>query len=139
MGLETALIAATAISAGSSALGGMAQNREAKKQARLTQQQAEANAQEELKQAKDYRSRQAVSYLKSGVALDIGSPLLAMQETLDTAATNARNIRASGAAQANLFKKQGRNALVSGFMNAAGTAAGGFTQYRGLQAQGYIS
>lgn len=138
MGLETALIAATVISAGSSIYSGIQQNKEAKKQARLAQEQADATAQQEEANAKRYRNRQVVAYLKSGVAVDTGSPLLAMQETLDTAATNARNIRATGAAQASILKKQGRNALVSGLIEGTGSLAGGFSQYRGLQAQGYI-
>lgn len=138
MGLETALIAATVISAGSSIYSGIQQNKEAKKQARLAQEQANATAAEEEKQGKRYRNRQVVAYLKSGVAVDTGSPLLAMQETLDTAATNARNIRATGAAQASTLKKQGRNALISGLIEGTGSVAGGFSQYRGLQAQGYI-
>lgn len=138
MGLETALIAATVISAGSSIYSGIQQNKEAKKQARLAQQQADISAAEEEKQGARYRNRQAVAYLKSGVAIDQGSPLLAMQETLDTAATNARNIRSTGAAQASILKKQGRNALVSGLIEGTSSVAGGFSQYRGLQAQGYI-
>lgn len=138
MGLETALIAATVISAGSSIYSGIQQNKEAKKQARLAQEQADLTAQQEEANAKRYRNRQVVAYLKSGVAVDTGSPLLAMQETLDTAATNARNIRATGAAQASILKKQGRNALVSGLIEGTSSVAGGFSQYRGLQAQGYI-
>ena len=138
MGLETALIAATVVSAGSSIYSGIQQNKMAKKQAALAQQQADLQAQEELKQGQRYRNKQAVAYLKSGVAIDTGSPLLAMQETLDTAATNARNIRATGAAQASILKKQGRNALVSGLIEGTSSIAGGYSQYRGLQAQGYI-
>lgn len=138
MGLETALIAATALSVGSNVFSGIQANKEAKKQAQLTQQQADLSAAEELKQGKRYRNRQAVAYLKSGVAIDQGSPLLAMQETLDTAATNARNIRDTGAAQASIIKKQGRNALISGLIGGTQSIAGGYTQYRGLQAQGYI-
>lgn len=138
MGLETALIAATVISAGSSIYSGIQQNKEAKKQARLAQEQADLSAAEEEKAGARYRNRQAVAYLKSGVAIDQGSPLLAMQETLDTAATNARNIRATGAAQSSILKKQGRNALVGGLISGTSSIAGGFTQYRGAQAQGYI-
>ena len=138
MGLETALIASAALSAGSSIFSGMQQNKEAKKQARLAEQQANLTAQEELKNADRYRSRQVVAYLKSGVAVDSGSPLLAMQETLDTAATNARNIRATGAAQASALKKQGRNALTSGLIQGTTSLAGGYSNYKTLGAQGYL-
>lgn len=138
MGLETALIASVALSAGSQIYSGIQQNKEAKKQAALAQEQANRQAADEETNAKRYRNRQVVAYLKSGVAVDSGSPLLAMQETLDTAATNAANIRATGATNASLLKRQGRNALVSGLISGAGSVAGGYTQYRGLQAQGYI-
>jgi len=138
MGLETALIGATILSAGSSIYGGIQQQKEAKRQAALTMQQANAEAAEELKQGARYRNKQAVAYLKSGVAIDTGSPLLAMQETLDTAATNARNIRDTGWARATALKKAGRNALTSGLLEGTQSLAGGYSQYRGLQAQGYI-
>lgn len=138
MGLETALIAGAAISAGSSILSGIQQNNAAKKQASLAQQQANLQANQEITDAKRYRDRQVVAYLKSGVAVDSGSPLLAMQETLDTAATNARNIRASGAANASILKQQGRNALVSGLITGTADVAGGYTSYKTLQTKGYI-
>lgn len=138
MGLETALIAATAISAGSQIFSGIQQNKEAKKQAALAQEAANRQAAEEEAQAKRYRNRQVVAYLKSGVSVDTGSPLLAMQETLDTAATNAANIRATGAANASILKRQGRNALVSGIISGTGSLAGGYSNYRLYQTQGYI-
>lgn len=138
MGLETALLVATVASAGSSVVSGIQQNNEAKKQAKLTLQKADAEANEELAQGQRYRNKQAVAYLKSGVAIDQGSPLLAMQATLDTAATNAKNIRDTGWAQAKSLKKQGRNALIGGIMGGVGAVAGGATQYKTLAAQGYV-
>jgi hypothetical protein len=138
MGLETALIASVALSAGSQVFSGIQQNKEAKKQAALAQEQANRQASDEEANAKRYRNRQVVAYLKSGVAVDSGSPLLAMQETLDTAATNAANIRATGATNASMLKRQGRNALVSGLISGAGSVAGGYSNYRQFQAQGYI-
>lgn len=138
MGLETALIASTVLSVGTSIYGGIQQKKEADRQAQLVNEQAHNAAQQEIDQGKRYRNRQVVAYLKNGVAVDTGSPLMALQETLDTANTNARNIVASGNAQSAYLRKVGKNALMGGIMQGVSSAASGYTQYGTLKAAGYI-
>lgn len=137
MGIETALIAAAAVGAATSIAGGIQQRNAAKKQANLMQADADARAREEEKSGQRYRNKQVVAYLKSGVTLE-GSPLLAMQETIDTSRKNAATIRSNAAVRADTVRQEGRNAFIGGLFSAARTTAGGYANYRTLQTQGYI-
>lgn len=159
MGIETALVglgfgAKTAgvlstISTGlsifsglSSIAGGAASQAESGYQAELAAQQAESRAIEqervsarearlEQEQTEDFRKRQKVAYLASGVDLS-GSPLLVMEETRRKGAENVNEILQSGAAgssaaraegriQASQLKSSGRRAFADGLSTGVGT------------------
>lgn len=144
----------SAFSAISSVMGGMAANEEAGKQAQLAASQAESRAVEQerlafkeaqatTEEADSVARRQKVAYLASGVDL-AGSPLLVMEETRRKGAENADEIvqagkygasasRAEGRAQASQLKSSGRQALIGGLINAAGSASQGVQQYRNIK------
>ncbi len=147
----TVLAGLSALSAVSSIAGGISANKEAGKQAELAALQAEQRATEqervsfkqsqaELEEADSLSRRQKVAFLASGVDL-AGSPLLVMEETRRKGAENAEEIlksgeygatasRAEGRATASQLRASGRQALLGGLSNAAGTAATGITRYQ---------
>lgn len=126
----------------SSIVGGAASQAEAGYQSELAIQQAESRAIEqervsfreaklEQEQAEDFRKRQKVAYLASGVDLS-GSPLLVMEETRRRGAENVNEIlqsgssassaaRAEGRIQASQLKSSGRRAFADGLSTGIGT------------------
>lgn len=152
MGIETALIAATVVSAGASIAGGIQANREAKAQSKFAKQQAglaeqaaaqaRIEAQEKMaeseRQTQKLRSRQLVGFLKSGVLLE-GTPLDVFEETELLGRQDVAALERQGNAQATQFQQQafgyrrqgsaalqtGRARLVSGIGSAASTAMTG--------------
>lgn len=126
----------------SSILGGGAAQQESGYQAELAAQQAESRAIEqervsarearlEQENAEDFRKRQKVAYLASGVDLS-GSPLLVMEETRRKGAENVNEIlksgsagassaRAEGRIQASQIKSSGRRAFASGLSEGVST------------------
>ncbi len=101
------------------------QERQAAREARLTQEDAE-----------DFRKRQKVSFLASGVTLE-GSPLLIMEETRTRGAENVNEILRAGSAgasavrqegrmQAQSIRSSGRQAFTSGLTTGLKTAGSAF-------------
>ena len=131
MGIETAIIAAAVLSAGTAVYGGIQQKKESKKQAALMEEDAARRAEEETRLSKEHRQKQKVAFLKSGVRLS-GSPLLVMQETLERGAGSAEAIRTTGGAQASLTRKRGQAALIGGFGSAGGAALRGISAYQNI-------
>ena len=125
---------AMVISAATSVASGMMKNQEAKRearslenQARLTEQEAEAEARIHEIRVRKFAANQKAAFLKNGVTLD-GSPLMVLEETARIGGEEAGAIRRSGAARAQLFrenatqaKNAGRAALIGGLGDAAGT------------------
>lgn len=150
MGIETMFL----ISAGLQVASGFMQYREQKKadkanqrayqesvriaqeQARLDKEDAERAAQAELEAADKARSKQKMLFLKSGVMLE-GSPLLVMEETRQKGEENAKNVRDSAAARANLAVRSAQaNAPVSRanlFGTVVDTASGVAGSYSNMQ------
>lgn len=135
MGLETALIAATVVSVGSSIAGGISANNAAKREAaleeeqgRIAQDEANVEAGRRADEVRKFRARQKMGFLKSGVTLE-GSPLLVLEETLNEGQKEVDAIVRSGDAKrrfanesASITRSKGRAAMISGFGNAASSA-----------------
>ena len=143
MGATTAMVLA-GVSAASSIMGGMQQNAEAKQQARNAEAQgilqskenvrvAAAQAQQESAASDDARRKQKLAYLKAGVTLD-GTPFAMMEDTKLRGERNVDETIASGASSsaaamqegrttAANYRASGRQALMTGIGNAAGTAS----------------
>lgn len=132
------LAAATAVSAGLDILGGAfsylagdAAAEVAEQRARVLRLEAEADAQRFAEQAQDFKARQKLAYLKSGVDLS-GSPLDVLDESARVARENLSAMRARGEAEATdveqqglYARMQGRAALVGGIFGAAKTGIRG--------------
>ena len=141
MGIESLLMAASAVSAVSSVVGGFQGMAEGKNQARIAMAQAEARGAESARvserearlvqeDAIATERRQKLAYMASGVTLE-GSPLLVMEETRRKGQENVDEIlragKASSAAalaegrlQADAAKLSGRQSFISGLTGAAG-------------------
>lgn len=134
----------------SSIAGGFSGQSAGNQQAELAYQQAESRAIEQervsAREAKleqeatdDFRKRQKVAYLASGVTLE-GSPLLVMEETRTKGAENVEEIKRAGSAsadaaraegrlQADQLKQSGRQAFTSGLSSGVRSIAGGLEKY----------
>ena len=95
---------------------------------RMIRMEAEADAERYSEQADQFKAKQKLSYLKSGVELS-GSPLDILDETARTARENISAIRAGGDARAFdaemqgvQARSQGRAALLGGIFGAGKTA-----------------
>jgi hypothetical protein len=151
MGIETILMAASAVSAVSSVVGGIQGMSEGKNQANIAMAQAEARGAESARVAEREarltqedaiatERRQKLAYMASGVTLE-GSPLLVMEETRRKGQENVDEILRAGQAssaaalaegrlQADAAKSAGRQSFISGLTGAAGT---GFNAYSALK------
>ena len=140
MGLTAALIAFTAISATGSIVQGIQQNRAAKAEADLLEEQgliqqeeAVAEAQRIANDRRKFRKKQKIAFIKNGVTL-AGSPLLVLEETrresqeeVDAIVRRGRAQAALAFQQAALTRGSGRAALLGGIFGAATSLAiGGF-------------
>lgn len=134
----------------SSIAGGQQSYQESGYQSELALQQAESRAIEqervsfreaklEQEHADDFRKRQKVSFLASGVDLS-GSPLLVMEETRRKGAENVNEIlqsgsaaansaRAEGRVQASQLQSSGRRAFADGLSTGIGTITSGLSKY----------
>jgi len=156
MGIETALLIGTLVSAAGAVVGGIQARgaaeqqasdtrAEATRQANLRQQEREQQARAEARENIALEKRQKLSFLKSGVSLE-GSPLLLLAETrrkgtenvaaiLKTGQTEATSLLRAGTFQSNQLKSRGRQALIGGLTKGVGTAAGGFSGFSGFGGQ----
>lgn len=139
MGVETALIAGIALSAGASVAGGFAADKASKKeanalndQAGIAQDEATAEANRRATEVRQFQRRQKLAFLKNGVTLE-GSPLLILDETLASGQEEVDAIMKRGTAQAKLLREnaaqarnKGRAALIGGIGSAASTVIGGY-------------
>jgi hypothetical protein len=143
LSLGTLGTALAGLSSLSSIMGGMQQNAAAKQQANMAEAQgilqskenvrvAAAQAQQESAASDDARRRQKLAYLKAGVTLD-GTPFAMMEDTKLRGERNVDEFIASGASSsaaamqegrttAANYRASGRQALMAGIGNAAGTA-----------------
>lgn len=136
MGIETALIIAATVAAGSQIAGGFAANKAAKSEANLQQDQArlaQTEAMEEADRVAGERRKQLnatkLAFLKSGVTLE-GSPLLVLeddknyyQKEVDAIVRRGNAEYNLGMSSAQITRNKGRSAILQGFGGAAGTVA----------------
>lgn len=115
---------------------------------RITQQQADLDAKDadraakaELEDAERVRKMQKMAYLKSGVDLT-GSPLLVMEETRAKGEENAKNIRDSQKARANLAMQSAaagrpvsRASIVNTALDVGAGVAKSYNEYDALKRQ----
>jgi len=111
---------------GGTVFGGIQQKNEAGRQARFAQEEAEDRARVEARGNIQLEKRQKLAFLKSGVQL-AGSPLLVLAEDRFRGKENVQAILSSGQRRAKAFQQQGKQALISSLVSAAGSAAGGFS------------
>lgn len=123
-------------------MGGQEQAGIFESRARLLRAEAEADAQRFAEEARMFKKRQKLAFLKSGVDLT-GSPLEILDETVRVSAENISAIRARGRAQAltettraRVARAQGRGALISGFSSGAISAIRGFQARKQIRETG---
>lgn len=138
----TWLAIGTMAAAGGQVYSGMEAKKAASKQAslqeyqgQLAREEAEREASKTEKDAKSFRSKQMVAYLKSGVTLE-GSPLLVLEDTIKQGQEEADAIRKRGYAtqtlyneEAQITRQEGKAAYISGILGATGTTAKGMYTY----------
>lgn len=109
-------------------------------QAQLVQAESEADIVRYAENAKEFKTKQAMAYMKSGVTLE-GSPLDILDETVRVTGENISAMRAKTAAQmqelkskASALKGAGRAALVGGFAKATSVYASQYAKLKGPSA-----
>lgn len=118
MAASTALIASSVIKLG----GGIAAMREANRQARIAEFEADQNASLEAESVRSQISKNYTEFAKAGVALE-GSPLFTIEKNIETGGKNVQNILRQGKARSKSLRAQGRAALFNAIGSAAGSAA----------------
>jgi len=148
MAVTTGLIAAaSAVSALSGIFGGIAANQEAQAQSRIAEQQSQIASQAatqslaeteervvaQKREVRQFRARQLVGFLKSGVRLT-GTPLQVLEETERLGAEDVGALRRAGRAraeqfrgQAGIFQQQAETARTVGRSRLFAGLAGGIT------------
>lgn len=131
MGIETALLAGGAtLAAGGKISSGIEQNKAAREEARQIGSDADRYAREREQDAIDVAKRQKLSFIKSGIDITPGSPLLMLAETKAKGRREAGFIREKAGRQAKSLKRSGRSALISSLLGAGSTA---IKAYGGMQ------
>lgn len=134
MGIETVLIASAIASGVGAAQGLKASQNEAKAIVR----QGELNAANAAKRTKVRASAQRQSFLSSGLELQ-GSPLSAIQETIDFGQRDVRQIESNARIQAKNTLAKGRAQFISQVAGAGLSLAGGMGAFSGGSASGATS
>lgn len=129
-----ALIAAQAVAAiGGGIASSFAANKEAKaleSQAALAQQESRFTAQQKAREVSNFRAKQGINYMASGVTLE-GTPLQKMEETRRLGQQEVDAMMRRGQAQSDLLMQRGRaqrnagRAAMLGSILKAGTSAAG--------------
>ena len=123
-----------AISAGVGAAGslyqGIEQKKEADKQARELQEEANFQANQSRERAERTVQRQKLSYIKSGIQLDSESSKFMFKDTREKGGREASRISERGRKQSSNLKRQGRQALIGGIFGATSSGLQGFGQYQ---------
>lgn len=136
--LATIAVIGTAVSAGSSVMGGIEANKAAKAEANLQREQgdiaareAQFNAENEAFSQTQSVQRQRLAFLSNGVSLE-GSPLDVLAQSKKYGQSQVDAILRQGSAQkslayqsANITRNKGRAALTSGIMQGVGTGLQG--------------
>ena len=120
MGIETLFL----ISAGLSLAQGVSAMGEASKQADIAKKETAKAQQQSALETKKNIARNVTLFAKSGINLQ-GSPLLAIEQDIQTGVANVDDIAMAGKAQVNSIKSQGRQAFLSSVGSGITSAAMG--------------
>ena len=104
--------------------GGLLSLSESNKQAKLAKAESKRTAEIEASDIKKQIGQNIAQLAKSGISLE-GSPLLALDESLDVGRSNIENILEGGKAKSSQIKAAGRAALFSSAAGAAGSLSKG--------------
>ncbi|MCZ4280011.1 hypothetical protein O4H49_04425 [Kiloniella laminariae] len=105
------------LGAGSSLYGGFAEQKRAKKQAKLARWQASLDAQNSRRNTQRLAGQQRANFAAAGLKIE-GSPALLIEETEQLGAEEVNNILYAGDQEAKAYKRAGRNALIGGTLGA---------------------
>ena len=117
-----AMVAASALSAGGSIYSGVQQKKEADKQASELEAESNYLADKKREETKNLIQQQKLTYIKSGIELSPGSPLMMLADTKQKGEREAGRIREYGSKQASSLKRQGRQALTGSLFSAGSSA-----------------
>lgn len=130
MGIETAIIVATVVAAGSKVVGGIEANKAAREKAKLINKETLEAFDQKENEVTDFLGTQQAAFAKSGVNLaQSASATDILQETRAEGERQKLAIIRQGKAEASQAKSQGRQALISGIGGAAQSVAGGIAQF----------
>lgn len=121
MGVETLILGAAA----AKFAGGIASEREGRKQASRAEEESREAATLRRGQIERQIGSNIAAFAKSGVLLQ-GSPLLAISEDIETGRKDIQAIEQTGIAQGKSLRASGRAALLGSIGGAASTASGAF-------------
>ncbi|MFD2205503.1 hypothetical protein [Kiloniella antarctica] len=113
----TGLTAASALGMGGSLFKGFAEQKRAKKQAKLARRQAALDARVSQRNTQRLAGQQRANFAAAGLKIE-GSPALLIEETENLGAEEVSNILYAGDQQAKAYKRAGRNSAIGGFLNA---------------------
>lgn len=108
MGIETAFL----ISAGLSLAQGVSALGEADRQAGIAAEETAKRQEQSKRETREQIARNVTLFAKSGISLE-GSPLLAIEQDIETGVENVRDIGRAGQAQISSIQSQGRQAFLS--------------------------
>lgn len=119
MGVAAAVQAA---GAGLNIAGGIQANREARRQARIAREEAAEQAAARRQEVDRFKSKQIVSFLKSGVELQ-GTPLAVLDETEREGQKEVSSILRAGQERSRALRLEGRTRLLQGLSSGLSTGA----------------
>lgn len=111
------------IAAGSQVFGGIQAEKEGRRQGRLAEETAREQAEIRAEEVQEQIGRNVTLFAKSGVLLQ-GSPLLAIQEDIETGRRDVQSILSQGTQEAKSLRASGRAQLFSSLGGATSTVAG---------------
>jgi hypothetical protein len=126
MGIETALLAGgAALGAGGQIFSGFEKKKAAEDEARQIEEDAARQAQMRREEAIGTAKKQKLSFIKSGIDITPGSPIMMIAETKAKGQREAGFITERARKKSKGLKKAGRAALISGFLGAGSSALTG--------------
>jgi len=129
MGIETALlVGGAALAGGGQVFSGMEKQKASKEYAGQIEDDAARQAQMIREEAIKTSKKQKLSFIKSGIDITAGSPIMMLADTKAKGEREAGFIQQRAGKQAKSVRKAGRNAFISSLLGAGSTglsAAGG--------------
>lgn len=113
--------AGAALGAVGSVFGGIQAEKAGREEAAETMKATKKEAKRKREELEKFKGRQTMSFLQSGVLLE-GSPLLVLEETEREGGEEIREGIEGGFRRAESQRRAGRDALIRGLMQGAGSA-----------------